>query len=512
MIPLLEMRAIRKEYPGVLALDGVDFEVHPGEVHCLLGENGAGKSTLMKVLSGALRADGGKILLEGAEVTIDSPTTAQALGIGMIYQDFKLVPELSAAENIMLGHESLAAGGWLLDRAGTRERAAEVLRGLGEEVPMNVPVRTLSMAHRQFVEIAKALSREVKILILDEPSVSLTSHELAKLFEAVRRMKALGVGVIYISHRLEEIFEIGDRITVLRDGKKVATASVSGSKEPELIRLMVGRELSGEYPRNRQPAGEPILQLENVSGGMVRGASLTLAKGEVLGLGGLAGAGRTELARIIFGTDPLEGGRILLDGEEIRPDSPRNAIDIGIGYLSEDRNNEGLILQMSVRENMTLSSMSSLTKGPFIDRALERASCERFIKQLTIKTPTMDRKVDELSGGNRQKVVLARWLMTNSRVLIFDEPTAGIDVGVKFEIYALIDALAAGGMGVIVISSDLPELLGVSDRVAVMSGGTIAGVLERGAATQEKVMELAMSALSGPGAAATNPARPGKAL
>lgn len=495
MLPLLEMRSIRKEYPGVLALDGVDFEVFPGEVHCLLGENGAGKSTLMKILSGALRADGGSILLDGAGVTIDSPTTAQELGIGMIYQDFKLVPELSAAENIMLGHEPRSGGGWLLDRAGARGRAAEVLEELGEAIPMDVPVRTLSMAHRQFVEIAKALSREVKVLILDEPSVSLTSHELANLFEAVRKLKAFGVGVIYISHRLEEIFQIGDRITVLRDGRKVATTNVSAASEPELIRSMVGRELSGEYPRSRKGGGGELLRLDDVSGGIVRGASLTLAKGEVLGLGGLAGSGRTELARIVFGTDPLAGGRILLEGREILPGSPREAIDLGIGYLTEDRNNEGLILQMSVRENITLSSMAAVTKGPFIDRSIERGSCERFIRRLSIKTPTMDRKVDELSGGNRQKVVLARWLMTNSRVLIFDEPTAGIDVGVKFEIYSLIDTLAAGGMGVIVISSDLPELLGVADRVAVMSAGKVAGVLSRGEASQEKVMELAMSGL-----------------
>jgi ribose transport system ATP-binding protein len=492
MLPLLEMRAIRKEYPGVLALDGVDFEVFPGEVHCLLGENGAGKSTLMKILAGALRADAGEILIDGAAVAIGSPTAAQALGIGMIYQDFKLVPELSAAENIMLGHEPRSTGGYFLDRAGTRDRAVSVLKNLGEEMPMNVPVRTLSLAHRQFVEIAKALSRDVKILILDEPSVSLTSHELSNLFEAVRKLKALGVGVIYISHRLEEIFEIGDRITVLRDGKKVATSSVNSAKEPELIRSMVGRELSGEYPHTRPAAAEPLLRLDHVSGGIVRDASLVLSRGEVLGLGGLAGAGRTELARIIFGTAPLEGGRILLDGKEVRPRSPRGAIDMGIAYLSEDRNTEGLVLQMSVRENMTLPSLRTVTKGFFIDRAREREACNRFIRQLTIKTPSMDRTVEELSGGNRQKVVLARWLMTNSRVLIFDEPTAGIDVGVKFEIYSLIDALAAGGMGVIVISSDLPELLGIADRVAVMSGGTVTGVLERGEATQERVMALAM--------------------
>ena len=493
MLPLLEMRSIRKEYPGVLALDGVDFEVFPGEVHCLLGENGAGKSTLMKILAGALAADAGSILLEGSEVAIDSPTAAQALGIGMIYQDFKLVPELSAAENIMLGHEPRSAGGYFLDRHATGVKAASVLKDLGEEIPMNVPVRSLSLARRQFVEIAKALSREVKILILDEPSVSLTSHELANLFEAVRKLKAFGVGVVYISHRLEEIFEIGDRITVLRDGKKVGTAGVNGAKKADLIRWMVGRELSGEYPRRRKDAGDELLRLEHVAGGIVHGADLVLSKGEVLGLGGLAGAGRTELARIIFGTGPLEGGRILFDGEEIRPRSPRSAIDMGIGYLSEDRNSEGLLLQMSVRENMTLSSMNAVTKGLFIDKKLERGACDRFIRQLSIKTPDMERKVDELSGGNRQKVILARWLMTNSRVLIFDEPTAGIDVGVKFEIYSLIDTLAAGGMGVIVISSDLNELLGISDRIAVMSGGTITGVLRRGEATQERVMELAMS-------------------
>ncbi len=492
MLPLLEMRSIRKEYPGVLALDGVDFDVAAGEVHCLLGENGAGKSTLMKILAGALAADAGSILIDGEEVAIDSPITAQAIGIGMIYQDFKLVPELDAPSNIMLGHEPRPAGGWFLDRRATRERAAAVLKELGEEVPMDVPVRSLSPAQRQFVEIAKALSREVKLLVLDEPSVSLTSRELDNLFEAIRNLKASGVGVIYISHRLEEIFRIGDRITILRDGRKVATTGVGGAKEAELIRMMVGRELSGEYPRRRAGAGEELLRLENVSGGVVRGADLVLAKGEVLGLGGLAGAGRTELARILFGTDPLEGGRIILDGTEIRPRSPREAIDTGIGYLSEDRNGEGLLLQMSVKENMTLPSLAAVTKGFFIDRRLEGDRCDGFIRRLSIRTPGMDRRVEELSGGNRQKAILARWLMTSSRLLIFDEPTAGIDIGVKFEIYSLIDELAAGGMGVIVISSDLPELLGLSDRVAVMAGGRVAGVLGRGEATQERVMELAV--------------------
>ncbi|HLB00210.1 MAG TPA: sugar ABC transporter ATP-binding protein [Bacteroidota bacterium] len=492
MLPLLEMRSIKKTYPGVLALDSVDFDVLPGEVHCLLGENGAGKSTLMKILAGALAADSGSILIEGREVDIDSPTAAQALGIGMIYQDFKLVPELTAAENIMLGHEPRSFGGLFLDRTATDAAALAVLAELGEEVPMNAPVRTLSLAERQVVEIGKAMSRTLKILALDEPTASLTSPERANLFEAVRKLKALGVGVIYITHRLEEIFEIGDRITVLRDGHNVDSSSVNDATGATLIRSMVGRELSGEYPRNRRGGGETLLRLENISGGAITGVDLEVRAGEVLGLGGLAGAGRTELARIIFGTDPIEGGRMIFRGAEIRPGSPREAIDLGIGYLSEDRNRDGLVLEMSVRENITLPSLPKVTRGWFIDKKTEGEACGGLIKQLTIKTPDMNRRVEELSGGNRQKVVLARWLMTNSRLLIFDEPTAGIDVGVKFEIHSLIDSLAAGGMGVLVISSDMPELLGVSDRVAVMSGGTVTGVLARGEATQERIMELAM--------------------
>lgn len=364
---------------------------------------------------------------------------------------------------------------------------------------MDVPVRTLSMAHRQFVEIAKALSRDVRVLILDEPSVSLTPHELKNLFEAIRKLKALGVGVIYISHRLEEIFEIGDRITVLRDGRLVDSCSVNSAKESTLIRWMVGRELSGEYPRTRTGGGAELLRLENVGGGAVRGVNLTLHEGEVLGLGGLVGAGRTEIARIIFGADPFESGRIFFRGLEVKPRSPRAAIELGIGYLSEDRNNEGLLLQMSVRENITLSSLGSVRRGPFIDRRLEKQACDKFIGQLTIKTPDMNRRADELSGGNRQKVILARWLMTNSSVLIFDEPTAGIDVGVKFEIYSLIDVLASRGMGIIVISSDLPELLGISDRIAVVSGGTVTGFLAGAGATQERIMELALGNVA-PGA------------
>jgi len=454
----------------------------------------------MKILAGALPADSGEILIDQTKVAIDSPTAAQAVGIGMIYQDFKLVPELGAAENIMLGHEPRSGGGWFLDRGAARSKAVSVLEELGEDVPMDRAVRTLSMAQRQVVEIAKAMSREVKVLVLDEPTVSLTSHERANLFAAIRNLKALGVGVVYITHRLDEIFEIGDRITVLRDGKKVDSLSVNGATEATLIRSMVGRELSGEYPRKRPGGGEVLLKLENVTGGAIRGVSLDLHAGEVLGLGGLVGAGRTELARIIFGTDPMDSGSIVFNGRQIRPGSPREAIDLGIGYLSEDRNHEGLLLEMSVRENITLPSLPKVTRGWFIDRSTERQACDGFIRQLSIKTPDMDRRVNDLSGGNRQKVVLARWLMTNSRVLIFDEPTAGIDVGVKFEIYSLIDTLAAGGMGVIVISSDMPELLGLSDRVAVMSGGSVTGVLARGEATQERIMELAIANLTPAGA------------
>ncbi len=491
MSPLLHMSGIRKQYPGVLALQDVSFELRAGEFHCLLGENGAGKSTLMKILSGAIPKDGGKISIDGTEIDISSPSDARKHGIGMIYQDFKLVPELSVAENIFLGNEPKKSGSPFIDYPAMHASAKKVLETLGESIPTSVPVRTLSIAQRQMVEIAKALSKKVRILAMDEPTAPLTDNEMKNLFKVIRVLKGEGVGIIYISHRLEEIFEIGDRITVLRDGTFIHSCAVTEADKRSLVRWMVGRELEQEYPKLELEKGNEILRVENLNSGILKDIDFSLYRGEILGFAGLVGAGRSELARVIFGADPKESGKIVLEGKEISPKSPREAIDNGIGLLTEDRNTYGLIMQMGVRENVTLSNLNELVKGIFIDRSKESGVAEQYINDLRIKTPGMEQHVEHLSGGNRQKVVLARWLFTKSKVLIFDEPTAGIDVGVKYEIYQLINRLAKEGVGIIVISSDLPELLGVSDRIMVMCEGRIMGSLKRSEATQERVMMMA---------------------
>lgn len=489
---LLEMRGITKHYPGVLALDGVNFDLQAGEVHCLVGENGAGKSTLMKILSGAERRDVGDILLDGKPVSINSPAEAQHLGVGIIYQDFKLVPALSVAENILLGHEPRMGRSPFIDRREMRRVSAAVLVQLGEAIDVETPVEALSVAHRQIVEIAKVISRKARIIAMDEPSAPLTEKELEKLFEVIHVLKKEEVGVIYISHRLEEIFEIGDRVTVLRDGEVINTCSIREADKRSLIRWMVGREIESEFPKVQLQRGPEILRVEGLTrGSAVRGVNLSLYGGEILGLAGLVGAGRSELARLIFGADRPESGRIYLNGKEIFPRSPRQAIDLGIGLLTEDRNRYGLIAQMSVKENISLSNLRFLLRGIFIDRKREKDVASKYVDQLSIKTPSIAQQVEYLSGGNRQKVVLARWLFTKCKLLIFDEPTAGIDVGVKYEIYNIINELASQGMGVIVISSQLPELLGICDRIGVMWEGRVVGILSRQEANQEKIMTLA---------------------
>ena len=492
MTSLLGMQSIRKKYPGVLALSDVSFELLAGEVHCLVGENGAGKSTLMKILSGVESKDSGKIIIDGKETELRSPADAQKLGIGMIYQDFKLVPELSVAENILLGNEPRKGSGPFVDFKNMHETARSVLQQLGEEIPTSELVGSLSVAQRQIVEIAKALSKNVRILAMDEPSASLTEKELRNLLTIIKRLKSEGVGIIYISHRLEEIFEIGDRLTVLRDGKFVNTCTIKEADKRSLIHWMVGRELEQEYPKTELQRGKEILRVEHLYAGMLKDISVTLHEGEVLGFAGLVGAGRSELARVIFGAEPKESGAIFLEEKEIHPGSPREAIDLGIGLLTEDRNKYGLIMQMSVRENITLSNLHDVLDGNFISRVKEQTVARQYTDELRIKTPTIEQEVEALSGGNRQKVVLARWLFTKSKVLIFDEPTVGIDVGVKYEIYNIIQQLAKEGVGIIVISSDLPEVIGISDRIVVMSEGRIAGILERSEVTQEKIMSLAV--------------------
>jgi ribose transport system ATP-binding protein len=491
MTSLLEMRGITKRYPGVLALSEVDFTLEAGEVNCLVGENGAGKSTLIKVLSGAVAKDGGSIRVGGEEAHMGSPADAQHLGIGVIYQDFKLVPALSVAENILLGSEPVQGRTPLIDRTSMREKASAALGQLGEVIDMDAPVGHLSVAQQQMVEIAKALSRNVRILAMDEPTAPLTERETGSLFKVIRSLKERGVGIIYISHRLEEIFEVGDRVTVLRDGTLVHTCGIREIDRRGLIRQMVGRELENEYPKVSLERGEEILRIEHLSSDRVSDVSLSLYRGEVLGLAGLVGAGRSELAKLVFGADRKTGGRILLDGRVIAPESPHEAIREGIGLLTEDRNRYGLIMQMSIRENISLANLRAMLTGPFIDRRKEETAAKRLAEDLRIKAPGTGVIVETLSGGNRQKVVLARWLNTRARVLIFDEPTAGIDVGVKYEIYTLINRLAAQGIGVIVISSDLPELLGICHRVAVMCEGRLTGIVEGAEATQETVMTFA---------------------
>jgi ribose transport system ATP-binding protein len=491
---LLEMQNISKRYPGVLALDDISFDLIRGEVHCLLGENGAGKSTLMKILSGALKKDTGNIFIEGKEVSYQTPSEAQRLGIGIIYQDFKLIPELSAADNIFLGNEIINSSFSFLDKKKMIELAQKAFDELGENIPADLPVLKLSVAQRQMVEIAKALNRNIKILAMDEPTAPLTTSEIENLFKVIRKLKSEGVGIIYISHRLEEIFEIGDRTTVMRDGKKISTMYIKDTDIKGLIRQMVGRELADEFPKHNAKPGEEILRIENANCGKLKNINLKLNKGEVLGIAGLVGAGRSELARIIFGADKIESGKIFLNGREQNFKSPKDAINAGIALLTEDRNLYGLFLERSIRENISISNLSPLMNGIFIDKAKEQNAVENYFNQLKIKAPSQKTKVENLSGGNRQKVVLARWLHTHSKVIIFDEPTAGIDVGVKYEIYNIINELVEKGMGVIIISSELPELIGISDRIVVMCEGRITGSLDKNEFTQEKILDLATTA------------------
>jgi ribose transport system ATP-binding protein len=490
--PLVEMRGISKYYPGVVALDNVDFTLAHGEVHALVGENGAGKSTLMKILAGAEAKSRGEILLDGQPIAIDSPHRAMELGISIIYQEFNLVPHLSAAENIFLGREPTRLfPGWV-DFGKVYGEAQRLMDSLGMRLDVRSEVRTLSVAQQQMVEIAKATSRQSRLIVMDEPSATLTDHELTNLFALIHSLRERGVSVIYISHRLEEIFAIADRVTVFRDGKRISTRPIGELDRDEIIRMMVGRELKESIPKQTAPAGDVVLEARGLTrAGAFRDISFRVRRGEVVGLGGLVGAGRTEVARAIFGADPLDAGEILLDGQPVQVHSPRDAIRLGIGLVPEDRKQLGLVLGMAIRENVTLANLQAVAPGGFISPARERATTERYIHELMIRTPSGEQTVRNLSGGNQQKVVLAKWLFTDSKFLIFDEPTRGIDVGSKVEIYQLMNALTANGVGILMISSELPELLGMSDRVLVMHEGRLAGELPRAEATQERVMQLA---------------------
>jgi ribose transport system ATP-binding protein len=488
----LEMKGITKRFPGVLALDEAHLSVRRGEVHIIAGENGAGKSTLMKILAGAYRRDAGTVLLDGAEVGDLSPKQAQDLGVSTIYQEFNLVPYLSVAENVFLGREPPWGFPGLVDwRRRTRDAQA-ILDSLGVRIDARSTVRSLGIAQQQMVEVAKALAIRARIIVMDEPSAALTRSEIEALFRTIREVKQKGVSIVYISHRLEEFAEIGDRVTVMRDGRTVTTLPVAGTPLPELIRLMVGRALEDYYPRRNVRRGKELLRVEGLTRGTaVRDVSFTLHEGEVVGLSGLMGAGRTEVARAIFGVDRLDQGQIFVEGRPVHIGSPGQAIRAGIGFVTEDRKAQGLVLPLSVGHNITLASLGRFATGPRLSLARERSAVGEFVKRLRIRASSLDQKVMDLSGGNQQKVVLAKWLLSRSRIFLFDEPTRGIDVGAKIEVYGLMNDLVASGAGILLISSEMPEILGMSDRILVMRRGELAGELPKSEATQEKLLSFA---------------------
>ena len=481
--PLLEIRSLAKSFGGARALRGVDFDLRVGEVHALLGENGAGKSTLIKIVTGAHRPDGGTIRVSGREVTDLDPAAARRLGIACIYQQPALFPDLTVAENIGLRLESghpLRRVGW----TARRERAAALLRRIGAEISPDAEVRRLSMPEQQLVEIACAVGTGARIVIMDEPTASLTQKEQLLLHAVVRDLRREGVGVIYISHRLEEIFALADRVTVLRDGQSTGTSAVDGIAEAELIRRMVGREVAQIYAPSESAPGRTVLAVRGLgcAAGGVSDVSFELKAGEVLGLAGLVGAGRTELARVLFGLTPADAGTIELDGTPVALRSPRDAVRNGIAYVPEDRRRHGVVLEMVVAENMTMAVHERLFPGSWLRSGAEQEMANGFVRDLAVKCSGPAAPAGSLSGGNQQKVSLARWLATRPRVLILDEPTQGVDVGAKAEIHRIIRRLAGEGLAVLLISSDLPEVLGMSDRIGVMRGGRLVAMLPGGSA------------------------------
>lgn len=490
---LLRANNISKSYAGVHALRSVAFELRAGEVHALIGENGAGKSTLIKIITGAIAGDGGEIEINDQIVANNSPAMAKSLGVAAIYQQPALFPELSVAENISLGLEKSPL--WSrVNWSERRRRAIELLARVGAQIDPAVDAANLSMPQQQLVEIARALGADAKVLIMDEPTSSLSEEDTRNLFRVIRELRGQGVGVIYISHRLEELPEIADRVTVLRDGSTIGTHLIKDVSRDQLIQLMVGRELSAVFPKQLVELRDVVLELRNLgcSVANVAGVNLSVRAGEILGLAGLVGAGRTELARTIFGLTPADEGAILLRGNVVTIESPAQAISHGIAYVPEDRRRHGVILDMAIRANITLAALSSLVRRLSLDFRREREIAADYTTRFAIKTPTTYAPVSTLSGGNQQKVALSRWLVTRPSLLILDEPTQGIDVGAKAEIHALMSELAGQGVAILMISSELPEVLGMSDRIAVMRAGTIAGILDRTEATQEKVLAVAL--------------------
>jgi ribose transport system ATP-binding protein len=483
------MRDIKKAFPGVQAITNACFVLRPGEIHALVGENGAGKSTLIKILTGAHHADEGEIRLRDNKVSFATPIAARDSGIATIYQEFSLIPALPVHANLFLGRESKS----FINSSSERRSALDIFSRLGVSIDPDSLISDLSIANQQLVEIARALASDAQILVMDEPTAALAPREVEKLFSILRELKSHGIGIIFIGHRLEEIFEIADRITVMRDGKTIGTWGLKDLTRRTLIEQMVGRTLEEEYPKATVSTGAKVLDVKSLSAGRIRDISFSVHAGEVLGLAGLMGAGRTEAARLIFGADKKESGEVSINGKIAHINSPRDAIKSGICLLTEDRKAQGLILKASTKDNFALPNLGSWSRFSFIRQAVEK---KRFVERthsLNIRMSGPDQKAEDLSGGNQQKLLVARWLESNFDIIIFDEPTRGIDVGAKYEMYLLIGELARAGKAVIVISSDLPEILGISDRILVMREGHIAGEIgDPAKATQHDIMALAV--------------------
>ncbi|WP_431903333.1 sugar ABC transporter ATP-binding protein [Nonomuraea sp. bgisy101] len=492
---ILRVEGLRKRFPGVLALDGVDLELRTGEVHVLLGENGAGKSTLIKMLSGAYHPDEGRIVLDGRPVEIRTAGDAQRLGIATIYQEFNLVPDLTVGENLSLGRPPRRFG--FVDVNAMHRKAKELLDRVGLDVDPRTRIGSLGIARMQMVEIAKALALDARVLIMDEPTAVLTTSEVEKLFAIVRQLRDQGVAVVFITHHLEEIAQIGDTVTVLRDGRSVAEVPAN-TPENELVRLMVGRPIDQQYPRAAEEPGQALLKVEGLTRrGAFEDVSFEVRAGEVVGLAGLVGAGRTEVARAIFGADRYDSGQVEVDGRRLRPGDIDGAMAAGLGLVPEDRKGQGLLLGADIAENLGLVTLGRATHAGFVDRAGQRTAAAKVAGQLGVRMSGLGQEVRTLSGGNQQKVVIGKWLLADVSVLILDEPTRGIDVGAKVEIYQLINSLTASGHAVLMISSDLPEVIGMSDRVLVMARGRLVGELPADEATQDAVMALAVAEVEG---------------
>jgi ribose transport system ATP-binding protein len=490
---MLEMKGISKSFPGVRALDKVSFSANRGEIHALVGGNGAGKSTLMKILAGAIEPDEGEIYIKGQKVFITAPDVARHLGIAIIYQELNLVPTLNVIENVFLGRELTTRG--VLDNPTMKAETEKLLESLELDIDLTKPVGSMRVAHQQMIEIAKALHVNAEILVMDEPTASLTDHDITILFDMMKRLKAKGVTIVYISHRLEEIYQICDRLTVLRDGRAVGTHDTEELNQQKLINLMINRDLNQVFPCSKCVPGQELLKVVNLNHeGFLKDISMHVCAGEVVGIAGLMGSGRTELLRAIFGADPITSGEIYLEGKPIKINSPSCSVNLGIGLVPEDRKDQGVILKLPIKENLTLPSLPLKHKSGVIKGQSDRSLACELSEKLNIQCSSLNQIVGNLSGGNQQKVAVGKWLATNSKVLFFDEPTRGIDVGAKAEIYNFLKDLAAEGLAVVIVSSDMLEIIGLSDRIYVMYNGEISGELRGPSINQEEVMALAMGA------------------